>query len=258
MKSSILSPILLFTVILIFSIGCKKKHEPNPCMGITKPTGKFVFKELIGDTAFVTDTAFRDNYVQMQALDTYEKVSWTLGSDPRIFTQPDFTLSFITVLGTIPVSFTGNKTPNTICFAGDNGIYASTKNLTMVEQVEKPNVTISPLVGRYRGYFTETPADTFTVRMEYFDSAKYDVSITGSKNFYWFSNMPKGFTGTTTASFVYKELLHGFSVEMGYKSFVFGTGSSIVQGKSWLSNDSIYINYGNDLVGRKKFIGKKL
>jgi hypothetical protein len=244
-------------VIIIVNISCKKSHEQDPCQGLTKPTGKFVFKELIGDTAFVTDTAFRDNYVQMKALDTYEAVSWTLGGDPRTFTQPEFSLSFINLLGTIPVSFTGNKTPNTACFTVDNGIYTSTKNLTTVEQVEKPNVTISPLVGRYKGYFTNNPSDTFTVRMEYFDSAKYDIPITGSKNFYWLSNIPKGYVGTATASFVYKELQNGLTVEMGYKCFVFGTGASIVQGKGWLSNDSIYINYGSDLVGRKKFIGKK-
>lgn len=246
--------LFLFSFITIFP-SCRKKQE-NPCIGLTKPSGQFVTKELIGDTAFIADTIFRDNYVQFQALDNYESVTWKLGSDPRIWTDPEFSLSFLTAMGTIPINFTGKKIPNTQCFPGDNGTYTSSKNLTLVEQVQKPLVTISPLVGRYKGYFTDKPADTFTVRMEYFDSAKYDVSITGSKNFYWFSNMPQGFVSTTNAAFAYPELKNGFSIEMGYKCFVFNY-DSYHQGKAWLSHDTLYINYGDDLVGRKKFIGKK-
>jgi hypothetical protein len=247
---------LTLAFILLLAGSCRTKHDQNPCEGKTKPSGQFVMQELIGDTAFTADTVFRDNYVQFEALDNYESIAWKLGSDPRIRTDSLFSLSFITALGTIPINFTGKKTPNTVCFSGDNGSYSSAKNLTIVEQVEKPNITLSPLVGRYKGYFTDFPTDTFTVRLEYFDSAKYDVGVTGSKNFYWLSNMPNGFTSLLGWS--YPELKKGQPVEMGYKCFVFGSGSSIVQGKGWLSNDTLYVNYGNNLVGRKKFIGKKL
>jgi hypothetical protein len=246
---------ILFCIVTV-STACRKKQD-NPCEGLTKPSGQFVIKELIGDTAFIADTVFRDNYVQFQALDNYEIVTWKIGSDPRTWTDPEFSLSFVTVLGTVPINFNGRKTPNRQCFPGDSGMYTSSKELTMVEQVEKPYVTISPLVGSYKGYFTDNPADTFTVRMEYFDSAKYDASVTGSKNFYWFSNMPKGFISTTNAAFAYPELKNGFSIEMGYKCFVFNY-DSYHQGKAWLSHDTLYINYGDNLVGRKKFIGKKL
>jgi hypothetical protein len=245
---------LIFIALLIFT-SCKKNHPINPCEGKTQPTGKFIIKEMIGDTAFIADTIFRDNYVQFQALDKYETVTWKLGSDPREWTNPEFSLSFINTMGTIPIDFSGKKTPNTLCFPGDIGTYTSSQNLTVVEQVEKPYVTISPLVGKYKGYFTDSPSDKFTVRMEYFDSTKYDVTVTGSKNFYWFSNMPNGFT--TTLSLPYPELKNGYSVEMGYKCFVFDY-DSYHQGKAWLSNDTLYISYGSDLVGRKKFIGKKL
>lgn len=255
MKTSIVVFALLSVSLSFLNTGCKKKHE-NPCIGVTEPSGKFITKELIGDTAFTADTIFRDNYVQFHALDKYETVVWKLGSDPRDWTNPEFSLSFINALGTIPITFRGKKTPNTLCFPNDNGAYSSSKNLTIVEQVEKPYVTISPLVGRYKGFFTDKPSDTFTVRMEYFDSAKYNVGVTGSKNFYWLSNMPKGFV--SLLGWDYSELKNGQPVEMGYKCFVFGTGSSIIQGRGWLSNDTMYINYGSDLVGRKKFIGKKL
>jgi hypothetical protein len=251
MKTCILFLFLILVSIITISTACRKKHD-NPCEGLTKPSGQFVIKELIGDTAFTADTIFRDNYVQFQALDSYESVTWRLGSDPRIWTSPEFSLSFYSALGTIPINFNAKRTANMVCFPGDNGVYASTKNLTMVEQVEKPYVTISPLVGRYKGYFTDNPSDTFTVRMEYFDSTKYDVGITGSKNFYWFSNFPKGFISMLGWS--YAELKNGYSIEMGYKCFVFQIGPS---GKGWLSNDTLYINYGNAYEGRRKFIGKK-
>lgn len=246
--------LILFSIITI-STACRKKQD-NPCKGLIMPSGQFVMKELVGDTAFTADTVFRDNYVQFQALENYESVAWKLGSDPRDWSSPEFSLSFINAVGTIPISFKGMKTPNIFCFPNDNGRYTSNKNLTMVEQVKKPLVTISPLAGRYKGYFTNNPSDTFTTRIDYFDSTKYEVAVTGSKNFYWLSNMPKGYVSLLGWS--YPELKNGQPVEMGYKCFVFGSGSSIVQGRGWLSNDSLYISYGNDLVGRKKFIGKKL
>lgn len=250
---SFLSFILLSIILTCYS--CRKKLD-SPCAGITKPTGQFIIKELIGDTAFTADTIFRDNYVWFQTTENYESVVWKVGSDPRAWTTPEFTLSFLNELGSLPVTLTGTKQPNKECYPNDNGVYTSSKNFALVEQAQKPFVTISPLVGRYKGYFKNNPSDTFTVRIEYFDSTKYDVSITGSKNFYWFSNMPKGFTSTTNAAFAYSELRNGYSIEAGYKCFVFNY-DSYHQGKAWLSHDTLYINYGDDLVGRKKFIGKK-
>jgi hypothetical protein len=245
--------ILSFTFIVFES--CKKKHE-NICEGESlPPTGKFIMKEIIGDTAFNADTIFRDNYVQFETVDNYESVTWKLGNDPNIRTQPEFNLSFINALGVVPIEFKGNKTPNSLCFPNDNGMYSSNKNLTVLEQVEKPILTLSPLIGRYKGYFTNAPNDTFTVRLEYFDSSKYNTSITSSKNFYWFSNMPNGFV--STLSLPYPELRNGYKIEMGYKSFVFAW-DSYVAGKAWLSNDTLFINYGYDFTTRKKFIGKKL
>jgi len=245
-----------FFALLIFA-NCKKNPTKNICNEIKQPSGKFIVSEMVGDTAFVADTIFRDNYVQFHAIDSYESVDWKLGSDPRNWSSPDFSLSFYNALRTISVNFTGKKMANIQCFPHDNGAYISSQNLTVVEQFEKPELTISPLVGKYKGYFTDKPTDIFTVRMEYFDSTKYDVGLTGNKNFYWFSNMPEGFIGESSASFIYPELRNGISIEMGYKCFVFNY-DSYHQGKAWLSNDTLNINYGNNLVGRRKFIGKKI
>lgn len=247
---------LFFTVLISAGSRCHKT-DINPCTGKTQPDGKFLIKEMIGDTAFTADTIFRDNYVQFQALNSYESVSWKFGSDQRAFTDSSFSLSFITALGTLPVNFTGKKTPNTMCFPGDKGTYSSTQNLTIVEQVEKPILSVSPLVGRYKGYYTDNPSDTFTVSIQYLDSVKYDVSMTGSKNFYLLSNFPKGFIDSTTnKSYSYPEFRNGFQLEMGYKCYVFQWGQ--FNGKGWLSHDSLYSYHTTNFVNRRNFIGKKL
>jgi len=245
---------IIFFSLLSFA-SCQKNHTENICDGIKNPNGKFIFKEILSDTAFEADTIFRDNYVQFQALDIYESVNWKLGADPRNWNKPDFSLSFVDALGTIPINFAGKKKPNIQCFPQDSGIYTSSQKLTVVEQVEKPYLTISPLVGRYKGYFTNDPTDTFITRIDYFDSLKYEIAVTGSKNFYWISNIPKGFISTLGWS--YPELKNGQPIEMGYKCFQFGTGSSTIQGRGWLTSDTLNISYGNNIVGRKKFIGKK-
>ncbi|RYY00514.1 MAG: hypothetical protein EOO53_21760 [Gammaproteobacteria bacterium] len=187
------------------------------------PKAEFAFKEQLTDTAFYADTVFRDNYVNFVALKPYQSTLWKIGSDPREFSSSDFSLSFHNFLGTIDVHFVSRATPNTQCFPQDSGIYRGIKKLTIVEQVEKSILTISPLVGRYRGAFTNSPNDTFTVRVDYFDSSKYDISIVGSKNFYYISNFPKGFRDTTSEKArQYPELSYGQMPEMGYKSCQFG------------------------------------
>ena len=98
-----LSLYLILVYSITFQVSCGKKND-NLCESITKPSGEFVIKELIGDTAFIADTVFRDNYVQFQTTESYEGVKWKVGSDPRVWTTPEFTLNFHTTLGTLPVA----------------------------------------------------------------------------------------------------------------------------------------------------------
>lgn len=248
-------------LLIILSIGlwrCKKNMAPDNC-GQPLPVADFRFQELIADTAFDADTVFRDNYVQFIAGGGYNSVTWKIGNDPALFSQPQFALSLQAALGPVTVQFSGNDPQTRACFPLLNGWVTGAKTITVLEQLEKPLLTLSPLTGRYRGAFTTTPADTFTVTIAYLDSAKYDAQITGSKNFYWLINMPNGFTGTTPAATAYPELKHGMAAEMGYKCFAFGaSASSLVQGRGWLLHDTLFINYGNHLSGIKKFIGKRI
>lgn len=248
--------IYAFAVILLFS--CKKKRE-NPCKNALPPIADFVTKEVIGDTAFTTDTIFNDNPVKFQSLQKYNSVTWKVGDDARSFTNPEFQLTFFDFIETISVSLTATRNPNTACFPSDNGNYTATKKFTLVEQFDRLTLTKSPLIGKYKGAFTDKPSDTFTVRLEYFDSSKYRADLTGNRNFYYFSNFPKGIVNTGTAAYVYPELQSGFRVEMGYKAFVFDFNSTTgINGNAWLSNDTLFIISGNNVTGRRRFIGKKL
>ncbi|HET9058047.1 MAG TPA: hypothetical protein VFN30_14475 [Chitinophagaceae bacterium] len=248
-----------FLIILLLISGSCKRNCDNPCGGKVQPKAEFRIMETLSDTAFEADTIFRDNYVRFKALIQYDSVLWKLGYDPRNFIQQDFSLSFYTALGTVPITFKGYKQPTTNCFPADTGVYMATRNITLVEQVQKPILTLSPLIGRYQGSFTNNPTDTFTVRIEYFDSTKYDVMLTGNKNFYWVSNFPKGFVGTTTAAVVYPELNQGCDIEMGYKCFQFGNGTELNGwSRGWLKNDTLTILNSGNTIPPRKFIGKRL
>ncbi|MDB5191527.1 MAG: hypothetical protein JWQ96_1090 [Segetibacter sp.] len=249
----------IFFAFVLSILSCDKKEEADPCDGKKQPVASFAVKEIVGDTSFTADTIFRDNYVQFEALDSYDSVSWKIGHDPRVFTKPRFALSFINDLITVEIGFTGYKRPNLMCFPNDDGVYNGVKPLTVLEQFDRTTLTKSPLIGRYRGSFTDRPTDTFIVRIDYFDSTKYNTSTTGAKNFYWISNIPKGYIDSTSdPALAYPELRNGFSMEMGYKSFVFSGGFNI-RGKGWLQKDSLFVNYiGYNLAAQKKFVGKKL
>lgn len=189
---------------------------PNPCEGKMQLIAEFSFKEIIGDSVFVSDTVLRDNFVRFEALTQYQTVKRKIENDPREFTQPTFTLGFIRELATIQISFTGTKEPNKQYFPNDNGVYSGIKKLTTIEQFDKSTLTFSPLIGKYRGYFINNPSDKFTVRIEYFESSKYDPSITRNKNFYWISNIPKRYKdSTSSAALAYQELKNGMAIEMG-------------------------------------------
>lgn len=242
----------------LFITNCRKHDISNPCQGKIQPTANFDIRETVGDTTFSADTVFRNNYIQFSALSNYDSVSWKIGDDSRTFLKPYFVLAFPNDITSIAVQFTGYAKPSS-CFPNDKGTYTGTKQLTTVEQFDRATLTRSPLIGKYRGYFVGNPTDTFTVKIDYFDSTKYNTSVTGTQNFYWISNIPKGYIDSTSDfGLRYPELRHGCRVRMGYKSLVFD-GSFDIHGSGWLSHDSLFINYlqNAQVAIRKKFIGKR-
>ncbi len=244
---------------LIVIISCKKnKPVVNSCNGATMPVAEFYTQEILTDTAFNADTIYKDNYVNFITNYNYNTVLWKVGNDPRDFTTKDFSLVFYNYMGTIPVNFTGKATPNTLCFPNDNGTYLGSKQLTLVEQFDRNTLTLSPLIGIYKGSFTDNTSFIFSTEVKYYDSLKY-ISTTGRENFYYINNFPYGFRDTTSnAGIIYKELSYGLEIEMGYKCAQFGYGG-ILDGKNFaeLKTDTLIINSNINGV-RKKFIAKRI
>jgi hypothetical protein len=250
-------PLLLLFILL--SLSACKKQKISPCAGKERPVTDFVIKEHVGSQTFGADTIYRNNYVTFEAIGDYDSVRWKIGNDPRKYTQKEFALSFHQVLGAITVHLKAFKKPDTNCFADDDGVYELTKTFTVLEPFDKSSLTKSPLIGRYKGYNEGSPQDTFTVRIEYFDNEKYSTSLFGTKNFYWISNLPKGyFWDQGSQAYGNPELHHGQQMEMGYKAFGFGSGASCNGGYGRLSSDTLYVDYGVEVGNcKKRFIGIK-
>lgn len=240
-------------------LACKKNKNFN-CENSFPPIADFVIKETVGFTSFIADTVFRQNPIVFETTRPYDSVIWKIGNDPRSFDTSKFELMFPGILGTFGVTLNAKAVPNQGCFPGDRGVYNGKKNLTILEQFDKNSLTVSPMVGRYSGAYIESPTDTFSVTINYFDSAKYNPSFTGTKNFYWISNIPKGYEDRTSieARF-YPELDHGMKPIMGYKCLQFGDlgNGTKGEGSAELKHDTLFICYINALTGRKTFIGKR-
>ena len=148
---------MCYFILMLMAVGCQKDSARDSCNGAVPAKAEFFVRENLSDTAFIADTVFRDNYVTFEAIGSYYSTVWSIGSDPREFTPQSFTLSFANFLGTVDINLTGKDTPYTKCFPSDNGVYPVSKKLTIVEQVQKPNLTLSPIVGSYKGVIKNLP-----------------------------------------------------------------------------------------------------
>ena len=259
MKDNLRLPLISCSLFMLL-LACKKNHKNSSCEDSFQPIAGFVIKETVGDTSFIADTVFRQNSIVFKTTRPYDSVSWKIGNNPRYFDTPKFEFMFTSVLGTIEVNLNAKAVPNQTCFPNDKGVYSGKKSLTIVEQFDKSTLTISPMVGRYKGAFIESPIDTFSVTINYLDSAKYNPSFTGTKNFYWISNIPKGYEDLTSLETrFYPELHHGMRPIMGYKCLQFGDlgNGKTGEGRAELKHDTLFIYYINALTGRKTFIGKR-
>jgi hypothetical protein len=259
MRDNLRLPLISCSLFML-SLACKKNIKSSSCEDAFPPVAGFVIKEIVGDTSFIADTVFRQNWIVFKTTRPYDSVSWKVGNNPGTFDTPKFEFKFTNILGTIEVNLNAKAVPNQTCFPNDDGVYSGKKSLTIVEKFDKDSLTISPMVGRYKGAFIESSTDTFSVTINYFDSAKYNPSFTGTKNFYWISNIPKGYQDLTSLqSQYYPELRNGMGTIMGYKCLQFGDlgDGKKGEGHAELKHDTLVIYYLNALTGRYTFIGKR-
>lgn len=175
-------------VFLLFIMGfesCKKDcYDPfnpdcvdyDPCIGEVKADAEFGFyKRKVGtDTIFwipVVDTFynwcngggnqlfFRANNSQM---DNYE---WTVGSDPRTFTDSIFFLNFECISGQVNTTLRVDNEFLEGCFSDEMKIDIATKGIYMKIL---PSLLEQPIYGKYEGFNEGQEGEVFTIELKPF------------------------------------------------------------------------------------------
>jgi hypothetical protein len=155
-----LSPIALVVLSTIGFNGCDPNEAPDPCRLKVPYTGDFTIYENVVDSLVETDTALRYNYITFRAPDNYDSYEWTIGFDPRTFTEKEVKLLFTEAEGKVDVTLKSTKGQDP-CFPNDPVEATVTKSFYVVEW------QYAPIIGDYAGYFESTPNIKDTVRVTY-------------------------------------------------------------------------------------------
>jgi len=174
--------LIVFYTILLCIISCKK-IQPNlsdgkkGCDCAKEVSADFLMGEMYGNQFIQLDTiAMPINYsngnpqnfdytntVQVyfsaknKKADSYE---WQVGNNLISQTESDFSLYFDDTIGSISVRLIVRSKPNSICFPSDDGVDTIIKTLTI------KNKSPHPIVGKYYGYNTNDPLNTFTIEID--------------------------------------------------------------------------------------------
>ncbi|MDL5048739.1 hypothetical protein QQ054_22255 [Oscillatoria amoena NRMC-F 0135] len=151
---------------LPLTTGCDSDENEvptDPCKLKTPYTGDFRIYENVGDSLVETDTALRYGYVTFKAPGNYTTYSWTIGHDPRTFTEKEVTLLFTLAEGKVDITLRSTKARDA-CFPDDPLEMTVTKSVYII------NWEYAPIIGRYAGHFASTPLAMDTVEIKYLTS----------------------------------------------------------------------------------------
>lgn len=230
---------LKFTTILLsiifISAKCRRDNDLpyDPCKDKLAFKADFTIEEKIGDTSVVTNKALAPGYVFFKAKGEYDSVRWFIGGSQNTSTRLNHVLYFQQAEGDVEVTMIGYRKPNTQCFPNDKAVDTLKKTITIVNRDQKATI-----VGRYLGYNTNNPSDTFSVYV----NADNSVGIWQ----YFVKNLPKNCPGAFSGSDAPPRLI-GLNVSAGNSAFSIDNGSTVcrtVIGFGYLkSHDSLIINY---------------
>lgn len=202
---------IYFSFLVLSLLGCRK--ENNDCTSIV-PDLDFSILEHVGDSSFVTDTAFTFNRITFQTGPEYDSISWSIGEDNRRFYTRSFDMIFdypITVGVTLRAIQNNFK-----CSLVRQGLLTTSKQLTVVKS---DGTFISPLTGDFLGYIEGLPLDTFTVSIKYWIGNRYPFWPTGA---YSIHNIPKGYINEGQSfNGLNRPEINGIVASNGYKSLAF-------------------------------------
>lgn len=180
--------------------GCQDKDRPNPCVNQQPTSADFVIRERIGIDLlnkvrlYEVDTVGISSRIPItfSAKDTVAaRYQWTVGNDPRVYTQREISLAFDQLNGPVTVRLRVQKTPNTACFPNDTGEATAQKTLVLVPQAQ------APIYGDYEGYSLSNPGRKFTIQirpnslLNLPEGCRYDLRnevLIGSTALFAFSN----------------------------------------------------------------------
>ena len=227
---------LALVALLFIFAKCKKENEvpANLCLGKTPFKADFTIEESVGDTSYITDKALAPGYVYFKAKGQYDSVRWYIGGPQNTSTRPNHALYFAQAEGPVEVTMIGYKKPNTACFATDKAVDTVRKTIRIL-----PRDSTAAIVGRFLGYNTDNPSDTFSVNIK-------AETRSGLWDFF-VKNIPKNCPGYIQVSDGYPRYI-GLVVSGAHSAFQISAGSSmacvLVTGFGYLkTKDSLVINY---------------
>ena len=146
---------------MLITVHCRKHNNGDPCAGVPSSTAQFNITNsypYIHSVYTNQDTFITGSTVQFTATEpNAESYTWKIG-DTTITGKSSFALYFPKVLGVIPVSLTiVQKKSDYECYKNDDSVKTYSQNLFF-----KP-LNEWPILGKYKGYVTDNPSDTFTI-----------------------------------------------------------------------------------------------
>ncbi|HMO62073.1 MAG TPA: hypothetical protein PKC39_07480 [Ferruginibacter sp.] len=228
---------LLVMSVTLIAANCRKKADPpfNPCKDKTAFKADFVIEESVGDTSYITDKALAPGYVYFKAKGDYDSLRWFIGGGTQnTSTNKTHVLYFTQADGDVEVTLIGYRKPNTQCFPNDKSADTLKKVVSIL-----PRDQTAAIVGRFLGYNTNEPSDTFSVYV----NADNSVGIWQ----YFVKNLPKNCPGYVQVSDEHPRNI-GLSVASGYSAFRIKDAASTVCASvtgfgELKNNDSLIINY---------------
>lgn len=185
-----MSRLVLYVVLVVMfcALGnCKKDcYDPrnpdcadyDPCIDEIKATADFGFyKKRVGDDSTywlpIRDTFYNLNFgggsklyfrAHSSEMDNY---SWTVGSDPRMFTDSIFFLFFENINGPINANLKTEKQFLEMCFPVNDQEMSLSKTIQMKAIDDPMNF---PIIGKFEGYDEDAISDVYTVEIETYSS----------------------------------------------------------------------------------------
>ncbi len=150
----------------------------DPCLSYVPANADFDILEVLfaipncGDRESTTfelqvDTVFPRGDITFRALHQADKYYWKIGSDPKVFTDKEFSLYFnVTAVGNINVTLIAEKDDFQHCTLSSTSRDTVTKTFHILSPPD--NSMTDPwslLHGNWRGSDTENPEDTFNIEI---------------------------------------------------------------------------------------------